>query len=254
MLPLEIREETCYFTPERIQDICVFCDDFDLSKGTGLFYELFPEFAKQRQILEETPRHVLLPDIGPLTQDHLLVVSKDHVPSFAALPVDSHDDYRSLVKKVFKKMEKLHPGKQPLIFEHGVGTVNGQFIRCGGCGRTDHAHLHVLPVDAEKHDDLLENLSTIVRTEYNFEEHRLADSVKLEELKDISRDRPYLLVGNQGKSRVFIQNNTSEIPSQYIRTFLGNYLSIEEHNWKVLLAENPRLAGERIGKTIVDWG
>lgn len=192
MLPTEVRGESCAFTPERIQDICVFCDDFDPQRGTGLFYELFPEFAGEKQVLEETCHHVLLPDIGPLTQDHLLVVSKKHVPSFASLPTDHHDDYLSLVEKVICKMENLHPEKQPLVFEHGVGTVSGQFIRCGGCGRTDHAHLHVLPVDEEKHNGLLENLSAQVKAEYDFEEHRLTGSVKPEELGIISTGRPYL--------------------------------------------------------------
>lgn len=253
MLPLEIREETCSFTPERIQDICVFCDEFDLSRGTGLFYELFPDFAGEKQVIAETSYHVLLPDIGPLTQDHLLVVSKKHVPSFAALPEDYHEDYRLLVEKVVRKMENLYPGKQPLLFEHGVGTINGQFIRCGGCGRTDHAHLHVLPIDEEKHNGFLENLSAQVKAKYNFEEHSLTDSVNPEELKIISTGRPYLMVGNQEKSRVFVQDDTNEIPSQYIRAFLGSYLGIAEHNWKVFLAENPQLAKYRTKKTLENW-
>lgn len=248
------RERSCSFAPERIQDICVFCDEFDLSKGTGLFYELFPEFAGEKQVIEETRNHVLLPDIGPLAQDHLLVVSKEHVPSFASLPTDYHDDYRSLVEKVIHKMGNLHPGKQPLIFEHGVGTVNGQFIRCGGCGRTDHAHLHVLPIDEKKHDGLLDELSAQVGAEYDFEKYHIADPIDLQELGFISKGRPYLMVGSRRGGKAYVQNDTNEIPSQYIRAFLGNYLGIADHNWKILLAENPRLAGERIGKTIVDWG
>lgn len=249
----EQRERSCSFTPERIQDICVFCDEFDLSKGTGLFYELFPEFVGEKQVLEETRHHVLLPDIGPLTQDYLLVVSKEHVPSFASLPTDYHDDYRLLVEKVIHKMGNLHPGKQPLIFEHGVGTVNGQFIRCGGCGRTDHAHLHVLPIGEKKHDGLLNSLSAQVKAKYDFEEYNVSDSTDLQELGFISKGRPYLMVGNQRESKTFVQNDINEIPSQYIRAFLGNHLDIAEHNWKILLAENLRLAGERIGKTIADW-
>lgn len=150
-------------------------------------------------------------------------------------------------------MENLHPEKQPLVFEHGVGTVNGQFIRCGGCGRTDHAHLHVLPIGEKKYDGLLNSLSAQVGVEYDFEENTIANFINLQELGFISKGRPYLMVGNKQGARVYVQNDTNEIPPQYIRAFLGNYLGIAEHNWKILLAENPRLAGERIGKTLADW-
>ena len=254
MQSIEIREESCAFTPDRIRDICVFCDEFDTSKGTELFYELFPKFIGERQIIEETSRHVLLPDIGPLTQDHLLIVSKKHVPSFASLSVDCHKDYQSLVGSVMLKMSNLHPTEEPLTFEHGVGTVNGKFIRCGGCGRTDHAHLHVLPVSKDSHRDLINNLSLQIKSELGFEEHSLTDPFDPNELISIVVSRPYLMIGNRQEGKVYIQNDADEIPSQYIRAFLGGYLGIAEYNWKLLLAESPQLAEDRIRKTLTDWG
>lgn len=253
MLPIETRGESCVFTPERIRDICVFCDQFDTSKGTELFYELFPKLVGEKQVLEETSRHVLLPDIGPLTQDHLLVVSKKHVPSFASLPVDCHSDYQSLVSSVMLKMSNLHPKEEPLTFEHGVGAVNGKFIRCGGCGRTDHAHLHVLPVSKDRHRDLINNLSLHIKSELKFEEHSLTDPFNPDELGSVVAGRPYLMIGNRQEGKAYIQNDTDEIPSQYIRTFLGGYLGIAEHNWKLLLAESPQLAEDRIKKTLTGW-
>ena len=253
MLPIENRGGTCVFYPERIQDICVFCDEFDVSKGTGLFYELFPELAEEKQVLDETPHHVLLPDIGPLTQDHLLVVSKEHVPSFASLPANQHEDYQFLADSVVSRMSGLHPEMQPVVFEHGVGTVNGQFIRCGGCGRTDHAHLHLLPVAREKHHNLLESFSAHNRNKLGFEEHTLTNPFAAGELKSIVGDRPYLLIGDRQAGRVYIQNDTLEIPSQYIRTFLGNHLGIKNHNWKVMLAESPEVAETRIKITLKQW-
>ena len=253
MLPIETREESCVFTPERIRDICVFCDEFDTSIGTELFYELFPDLVGEKQVLEETFHHVLLPDIGPLTQDHLLVVSKKHVPSFASLPIDYHGDYQSLVNSVTLKMFNLHPKEEPLTFEHGVGSVNGKFIRCGGCGRTDHAHLHVLPISKDSYPDLISNLSIHVRSELGFEEHSLIDPFDLNELRSVTAGYPYLMIGNCQEGKVYIQNDTDEIPSQYIRAFLGGYLGIAEHNWKLLLAESPQLAESRVRKTLVDW-
>lgn len=253
MLPIDSRGEFCAFTPERIQDICIFCDEFDVSRGSELFYELFPQLVGEKQILEETPHHVLLPDIGPLTQDHLLVVSKEHIPSFASLPTGYHKDYQLLVNSVILRMSNLHPKEEPLTFEHGMGSVNGKFIRCGGCGRTDHAHLHVLPVSKDNHRDLISDLSLHIRSELDFEEHSLKDPFDLNELRSVIGGRPYLMIGNLQEGKVYIQNDASEIPSQYIRTFLGGYLGIAEHNWKVLLAESPQLAEDRIRKTLADW-
>lgn len=254
MLPIETKGEFCAFTPERIHDICVFCDEFDVSRGTELFYELFPQLIGEKHVLEETPQHVLLPDIAPLTQDHLLVASKKHVPSFASLPAEYHRDYQSLVNSVILRMSNLHPKEEPLTFEHGVGSVNGKFIRCGGCGRTDHAHLHVLPVSKDSHRDLISNLSLHVKLELGFEEHSLTDPFDLSELGNVVAGHPYLMIGNRHEGNVYIQNDTNEIPSQYIRAFLGGYLGIAEHNWKLLLAESPQLTEGRIRKTLADWG
>ncbi len=253
MLPTEMRGNICTFTPKRIQDICVFCDEFDFSKGTGLFYELFPQMESEKQVILETEHHVLLPDIGPLTQDHLLVVSKEHVPSFASLPASRNGDYKSLVTSVLSRMSSLHSESEPVFFEHGVGTVNGQFIRCGGCGRTDHAHLHVLPVATERYSSLIYDLSTNIKSELGFEEYSLTDPLDLNELGAVVEGRPYLMLGDRQEGRVYIQDDTEEIPSQYLRIFLGGYLGIADHDWKLLLAESPQIAESRIKKTLGDW-
>lgn len=151
-------------------------------------------------------------------------------------------------------MSNLHPKEEPLVFEHGVGSVCGKFIRCGGCGRTDHAHLHVLPVSKDSHRDLINNLSLHIKSELGFEEYSLADPFDFNKLGSVVAGRPYLMIGNRQEGKIYIQNDTDEIPSQYIRAFLGNYLGIAEHNWKLLLAESPQLAEDRIGKTLADWG
>lgn len=254
MLPVEMRAEACQFTPERVQDICVFCDDFDISKGTGLFYKLFPELKDTKQVIEETPHHVLLPDIGPLVEDHLLVVSKSHVSSYASLPEEGHAaDYESLVGRVIGKMEELHPGYKAITFEHGVGFVDGQLIRCGGCGRTDHAHLHVLPVFKEECTYLFQDLALHIKTAIGFQSVRLEKPYNIGCLRSATGDYPYLMIGDSIEGMAFIQNDSHIIPSQYIRQWLGERLGIEHHNWKILLAESPQIAQTRIAKTLQSW-
>lgn len=74
----------------------------------------------------------IVSDGAPLSEGHLLLIPRNHIPCFAALPKNLLDEYFESRKKITEFLTKNY-GKI-IIFEHGI---SGQTVK--------HAHLHFLP-------------------------------------------------------------------------------------------------------------
>jgi diadenosine tetraphosphate (Ap4A) HIT family hydrolase len=115
---------------ERRRDTCPFCDPI----------------RRRPQVVAETASFWVLADIQPLAPGHLLLVPKDHLPCFGALPEPLDAELAALRASVARFLAEF-PGV-PLYFEHGVA---GQTV--------PHAHLHALCVPVRP--GLSEHLSTL---------------------------------------------------------------------------------------------
>lgn len=78
------------------------------------------------------------PDLAPLTEGHLLLVSTRHFPCFGACPPGLAREVARRKREVTRWLEAVY-GRPVTVFEHGPAGPHG----AGSC--IDHAHLHFLP-------------------------------------------------------------------------------------------------------------
>jgi diadenosine tetraphosphate (Ap4A) HIT family hydrolase len=116
----------------------------DLSPGRGAVAGcVFCHPDAQPTALAETQRVRLVPDLFPLAQGHLLVISREHLPCYGAADDETLaelDDLSALARRFIQETY----GIDPLLWENGV---SGQSVY--------HAHLHLIPLQLEGFVDAL---------------------------------------------------------------------------------------------------
>ncbi len=90
--------------------------------------------------LDESLR--LVADIAPLAPHHLLMYSSVHEASLAHLAKHKVAQFEKHLLAVSNS--RIFDGKVPLFFEHGVQPGRANIVGC-----CDHAHVHLLPLDAK---------------------------------------------------------------------------------------------------------
>lgn len=91
-------------------------------------------------VLAETSRLYVLADNAPLTEGHLLIIPKAHVPCLGAAPPELDDELSTLKGRVATFLEAAY--RSACFFEHGVYRQT-----------VYHAHLHAFPLGASVASD-----------------------------------------------------------------------------------------------------
>ncbi|OGY78934.1 MAG: hypothetical protein A3B74_03515 [Candidatus Kerfeldbacteria bacterium RIFCSPHIGHO2_02_FULL_42_14] len=239
---------------------CAFYGQFDKgSKGTREFFEIYPALQEKGQIIISSDNFILIPDIAPITADHLLVVPKNHFRSFASLPKSFNEEVEQIVSEAVNKMEKFHPNSEVVAFEHGMGTIDDQIIMCGGCGRTEHAHLHILPIPKGKDENVGKKLKQTI-SQY-LTGIKSLPLPKLD-ISTLTGKFPYLYLWSSimDSSLVFIQDSLKiTIPSQLIRKLIATeVLKIDEKgnrwDWREYIIFNAKQGEKTLLNTLNRWG
>jgi diadenosine tetraphosphate (Ap4A) HIT family hydrolase len=115
-------------------------------------------FHKSASILWGDDRLFVMPDIAPLAEGHLLIVSTSHFRSFGALPAAALSCLE-VTKRTVRDLLKQAYGKPTIFFEHGSARPG----EAGAC--VDHAHLHCLPCSLPLKDILDRRLGPGIRTD-----------------------------------------------------------------------------------------
>lgn len=186
-----------------------FCEELSGSGDTSFarFYEGDPP----SRLIWSTESLTLLADMSPLAIGHLLLLPSDHYLSFAqVLSLHAAEVYDFLADFVPLYRETFG---EPLILEHG--SSDGQ--ESHAC--ITHAHLHFLPVDGDRVDDLL-----------------IGDSLAYEDLGSLGElalppwpSSAYFLRVYRDKIRVY--RPTGGQKRQYLRSIVGAVLAIEDPEW-----------------------
>jgi diadenosine tetraphosphate (Ap4A) HIT family hydrolase len=116
----------------------------DLSPGGGAVAGCVfchPEF--QPEALVTTDHVRLVPDLYPLAQGHLLVISREHLPCYGAADTVTLEALEELSVRARNFIEDTY-AVDPLAWENGV---TGQTVY--------HAHLHLIPLPLEGLVDVL---------------------------------------------------------------------------------------------------
>jgi diadenosine tetraphosphate (Ap4A) HIT family hydrolase len=100
-----------------------------------------PEFQPPALVTTDLVR--LVPDLYPLAQGHLLVISREHLPCYGAADTATLEALEDLSGRASRFIEDTY-AVHPLAWENGV---TGQSVY--------HAHLHLIPLALEGLVDVL---------------------------------------------------------------------------------------------------
>jgi diadenosine tetraphosphate (Ap4A) HIT family hydrolase len=150
------------------------------------------------EIIDESENFYAKAALGHFVFGYTLIVSKEHLLSFAHLPECLFPELESFRENVLDKLHQIcrHPIS---IMEHGA--IN-RCQRGGAC--IDHAHLHLMPLAADLHPILSKRFSL----------------GELESISDLGRFKdaqiPYLYYQREGL-RGYGVKLAQDVPSQVLR-------------------------------------
>jgi diadenosine tetraphosphate (Ap4A) HIT family hydrolase len=149
----------------------------------------------------------VVPDRGALCPGHLLAASRLHVLSMAELG-------SSALERIGATLTRLCAALTPefgdyFVFEHGTPPDAGTRGAC-----IDHAHVHLLPLEARMHDQMVSALNWKPITGY-------------EQLARF-RQTGYAYLGIKGSHFVYPD---PDIGSQWIRRQVGAALNRDDWDW-----------------------
>ena len=104
---------------------------------------VFCQPQSQPGTLAGNQRVRLVPDLFPLAQGHLLVISREHLPCYGAADSETLEALDSLAAVARRFIQETYD-VDPLLWENGV---SGQSVY--------HAHLHLMPLQLEGFLDAL---------------------------------------------------------------------------------------------------
>jgi diadenosine tetraphosphate (Ap4A) HIT family hydrolase len=184
---------------------CLFCSIQDLSNPSN------PE----DEIIDESENFYAKAALGHFVFGYTLLISKEHLQSFAHLPEGLFPELKDFRGKVLDKLHNIcqHPIS---IMEHGAIS---RCQRGGAC--IDHAHLHLMP--------LATDLYPILSTRFSFDE--LGSISELRRFKDTQI--PYLYFQREG-FRGHGVKLLQDVPSQLLRRIACQAMGKPElWDWRV---------------------
>jgi ubiquinone/menaquinone biosynthesis C-methylase UbiE/diadenosine tetraphosphate (Ap4A) HIT family hydrolase len=192
---------------------CPFCssDRFRLNREIGL--------PASSSILWGDGDFYVIPDIAPLVEGHLLLISTNHYPSIGAIPSTLIDPLQRQ-KTAVRQLLQIAYGKPTMFLEHGS-------VRCGEAGSCiSHAHLHCLPCELPIREVIEKMLG----------EGKHASIAELRGLFD------------EGQSYLYIEETTGNgcvyperiLPLQYLRQVFLQLTNDNEWRWQTACQQPER--------------
>lgn len=121
---------------------CCLCGQFAGDRERDLLHRILGG-SYVRRVRPDFGTFGVVPSVGALVEGHLLLCPRTHVSSFAGLAESDRraaeaalEEVEGLVRRVWRR--PVH------LFEHG-NAPDSALIACS----VDHAHLHVVPADAD---------------------------------------------------------------------------------------------------------
>lgn len=199
-------------------DDCMFCREVAGEVGETNYGRFAGGDAGSR-IIWSNPDWAILPSLGPLGEEHLLMIPTEHKLAFGQLEAPKLMAAERLLACVARALSAS--GSTVLFFEHGCKSLNGdaseeryRLLRSGAC--TDHAHMHIVKgVTYSQIAERLEVLGPHVA---------IGTLARLREVicgKDV-----YLTVGEtDGRGLAWTVFGLEFLPSQFMRRIIASAMS-----------------------------
>ena len=192
---------------------CYMCGQIAGDSSSDLLAESFGG-AYRRRVPVETQDFVAIPSIGAITVGHTLVCPVRHLRRLADVSgglIQQYVKFRALILGVIRS----EFGANVHIFEHG-SDIHGKVVPC----TVEHAHLHVVPMDAQ------------IRVELPSGHRWLEVSSDPVEIAAMVGDGEYLYYeAPDGTAHVALPHG-APFQSQLLRRVLCQAISREAWNWR----------------------
>lgn len=146
---------------------CPFC--IELADGNrSIFTDMIGDRLQSRVVYQDE-HFVVMPPLGQFIQGGLLLMTREHLPSFACLPSERFEHLERLLAALERALVQ-HWGTTPLVFEHGPAPDRGKGVCC-----VDHAHLNLFPAAVPLHPHLATRMHTPVGSLSELQRFRWAE-------------------------------------------------------------------------------
>ena len=206
---------------KNIKICCDFCRELNGNRDNS-FHEIYARIADTR-IIWSSESFVVLPTLGQLFENSLLILPKQHYELMSSLPASQLDELEGCYELFY---DDLSPHGKVIAFEHGAKSDTR-----GGCG-IYHAHLHILPVP--DYVDLFSLLDHECQ-KYDSFKHAYRNTKSMSE---------YLLAINPDKTVGVLDLSclSGHYPSQFFRRKLSEYFNLKASwNWREYTYPEERL-------------
>jgi inosine/xanthosine triphosphate pyrophosphatase family protein/diadenosine tetraphosphate (Ap4A) HIT family hydrolase len=189
---------------------CPFCIEIE-GTGESIFSEIMGGRLASR-ILYQDDDFIVLPPLGEFIEGGLLLLTREHIPSFAHLERGKLARLAQLMRVIRRELARQY-GISPLIFEHGPAPQRGKGVCC-----VDHAHFNIFPAKVLVGPQLAERMSMPIRG--------LDDVLPLR-----SAEFGYLFVQeNDGSMRAY---DGQLVPTQLVRRIIATQIGLPGRwHWK----------------------
>lgn len=236
---------------------CVLCEGLkDEFKNIKSFY---PKLQNSVTLFE-TKNFKIIPDKFPLTDNHIIIISKNHINTFAEFNNIEAEE----IGYILDKLENITKAKSFIMFEHGT-SKNTESNTPAHIKSIFHAHLHFIPNIKCTTEDMKEffknkdvnlldsnnkqldifNFETTYKGNYNLINF-IRNNVIYED-KEKKSVESYFYIKNSNNTQLFFPERivTPQIPSQFLREALSKQCNTPEWNWKLPLTENGHITYEK---------
>lgn len=178
------------------------------------FQEKYNNILKTDRIIMKTHNFVVLPTVGCMVENYLLIIPKYHYTSFSQLSNSEIIELDEIIGKICF-INRAYYKQNTLMFEHGSLDEG-----CNSGNSIVHAHLHILPFSYSLlHKMRIDNLKIISINGF-------------EEIKSKAIGHSSYLYYRDLTGEQYVVFH-SGVPSQYFRKLLAEHLGLHyEWNWR----------------------
>ncbi len=155
----------------------------------------------------------LIPSLGPLADNHLLLVTRKHHDALRDAPDDLRIGMIKLIATIKQKLANRLQ-KNIMIFENGEALTRSADSSC-----IAHVHVHFVPLSDAEHQAVLNDPEFPNKTAKSWNEALTA----------MPADADYMLV--QASDETYL-HCSPKIPSQTMRKIIARHVAAKEWNWR----------------------
>lgn len=214
----------------------------------------YPELS-ENVVLFETPSFKVIPDKFPIAPNHIIILPKKHINTFAEFSSVQGQE----IGYILNRLQQKTKAQNFIMFEHGTSQKE-ELNTPAHIKSIFHAHLHFIPDVTCDTSDLItffnnKNITLIdtdgkVRDIKDFEtsypgNQQLTDFIRsnvIYEEDNQNSVESYFYIKNSDNTQLFIPERLvcPQIPSQFLREALSEQCNTPEWNWKNALSEDGR--------------